>query len=379
VRDYLSETGRYAFVQQGSFSHVNSYLRAALDEQLSSVASYLIDVREPRRLTRRTILNVPFASIPTAVRELGPLALSSPRAALGRRYFTTYMFDHRSNVGRMCAESIAPRFVFQTQTLFDASLDTCPFYIYTDHTVLANRRYPTQPDQVSWPSGWLKRERAAYHAAARIFVTSDFARRSLVEDYDYPDDRITVAHSGVNLAAMPAVGVRDRPVRTILFAGREWDRKGGPVLLDAFRAVRRDVAELRLVVVGCRPSVREPGLMVVGPVTPSDMDGWFRQADVFCMPSWWEPSAVVYTEAGAYRLPVIGTRVGGTPERVLHERTGYLCDPGDSSAVASYLKELITTPGVAQRMGDAGRQLVERQFTWGHVAAKIAPQLECLA
>ncbi|MBX6311467.1 MAG: glycosyltransferase [Isosphaeraceae bacterium] len=67
-------------------------------------------------------------------------------------------------------------------------------------------------------------------------------------------------------------------------------------------------------------------------------------------------------EASAHRLPVIVTRSGGVPEAVEDGRTGVIVEPGDEEAMATALLELARDPGRRERLGTAGRALVERIF-----------------
>jgi glycosyltransferase involved in cell wall biosynthesis len=362
----------YAFTHQGSFSHVNRQLRAALDAEMRPVTSIALDVRDPRRLGAGTILNVPVRSIPRALIELAPIAVRAPRVALQSRFATTYMFDYRSSLARARAAALDPLFVLQTQTFFNSALRDRPFYIFTDHTALANRRYPVAPKHDVWSAGWIARERRAFTDATVVFTTSSFAKTSIEEDYGCAPDRIVVCGSGINVSLPPEPVRRDGPVNTVLFIGVEWERKGGPVLVEAFREVRRRRPGAQLVVVGCNPRIADDGVLVVGRVSVDQLDHWLRRADVFCMPSLQEPSAVSYLDAAAYSLPTIGTTVGGTPERIIDGQTGYLCPAGDPRAVADRLLLLMSAPDTAREMGQRGRDLVAAEFTWEHVAARVA-------
>lgn len=205
-----------------------------------------------------------------------------------------------------------------------------------------------------------------------MFTTTSFAKQSLIEDYGCSSDRIIVCGIGIN-SQIPdlRVGPR-RPVRTILFAGTDWERKGGSVLLEAFEQVHAASPHVRLVVAGCRPRLRREGVLVVGPVSQERLNAWYREADVFCMPSWIEPAGVVYLEAAAYGLPVIATNVGGAPELVVDGVTGYVCPPGDSAAIVERFQELIDDPSLGPALGARGHQNVCERFTWRRVAATIA-------
>jgi glycosyltransferase involved in cell wall biosynthesis len=77
-------------------------------------------------------------------------------------------------------------------------------------------------------------------------------------------------------------------------------------------------------------------------------------------------------EAMAHGLPVVAFRVGGLPEAVAHEETGYLCEPDDREAFARRVVELLASPGRAAEMGRAGRRRVEKLFSPAAMVAGMA-------
>ncbi len=369
-----SLTTPYAFVQQGWFSGTNRGLRGALDPAFG-VESTLIDTHDYRRIGRGSLLNTPAANLRTHLAEQGYLARRDPRAFVARRLETSFMFEHRSAVARKAVRATAAPFVLQTMCMFNAKTDDRPLYIYTDHTMLAYRRYGAYNEDLRGREAWIELEHETYRAADRIFTTSEFARRSIIEDYDCPADRVIVARSGVNIAVPDAPIARTEPPRRIVFIGKQWERKGGPILVEAFRAARRSHPELELTVVGCEPSLNEPGVTVVGRVPPEQVGDLLREADIFAMPSTVEPSAIVYSEASAHSLPILATTAGGTPERVLDGQTGLLGPPGDAATLTHNLMRLLDEPGLASKLGLAGQRLVAEQFSWPIAAEIIAASI----
>jgi glycosyltransferase involved in cell wall biosynthesis len=366
---------RYAFIQRGSFSRVNELLRPALDDALDPLQAEMIDVKEYRRVARGVLLNAPPANISPMFREFGRLAIRQPRTFINRRSATSFMFDHASQQARARASRFDAAFIFQTQTVFDARLPGKPFFIYTDHTVLANRRYPRPPTDVFWSDDWLQREHQAYEAADCIFTSSAFARTSLIEDYGCRPEQVNVVGSGVNLPIPGQCPDRNRRVRNILFLGLEWERKGGPELVRAFRRLRGEVPDLTLTVAGAAPKLCEPGVKVLGRVSGERISALMLRADVFCMPSHLEPSAGVYLEAAAHGLPVVATSVGGTPERVIDGVTGYLCQPGDDIALTGLLRRLVNSPEHAAELGASGYAMIRETSTWPLVARRISSEV----
>jgi glycosyltransferase involved in cell wall biosynthesis len=72
----------------------------------------------------------------------------------------------------------------------------------------------------------------------------------------------------------------------------------------------------------------------------------------------------------AHGLPVVATRAGGLPDKVLPGRTGLLVPPGDAPALAAGIARLLADPAAAGAMGAAGAALVAERFTWAAITAR---------
>jgi D-inositol-3-phosphate glycosyltransferase len=99
---------------------------------------------------------------------------------------------------------------------------------------------------------------------------------------------------------------------------------------------------------------------------------------VFVTSPWYEPFGITPLEAMACGVPVIGARVGGIKDTVLHGRTGYLVQPNDPSAVAHRLALLHARPEEARRLGREGLRRVHQGYTWRSVASRIARVYEAV-
>jgi glycosyltransferase involved in cell wall biosynthesis len=97
-----------------------------------------------------------------------------------------------------------------------------------------------------------------------------------------------------------------------------------------------------------------------------------KTSSVFCLLSRSEGLCNALLEAMAARLPCIATRVGGNPEVVQDQETGYLVPPNDPQAAAAALLELLRDQGRRTAMGSAGRAVVEKQFTVQAMVHRIA-------
>ncbi len=85
-----------------------------------------------------------------------------------------------------------------------------------------------------------------------------------------------------------------------------------------------------------------------------------------------EGLGIVYLEASATGLPVIGGDSGGAPDAILPGETGYVVPGGDVTGLAERLVELLYDPPGAATMGDKGLAWVDREWRWDLVSDRLA-------
>ncbi len=162
----------------------------------------------------------------------------------------------------------------------------------------------------------------------------------------------------------------------ILFVGQAVERKGLPVLLHAFEALREHVPAT-LTVVGPAPEEVAPlllehrGVRALGKVSEARKAEELRRADVLCAPSLGgESFGMVLTEAFAAGTPVVASDIAGYRDVVRDGRDGLLTPRGDARALAEALRALALDPARRAGMAAAARERAER-FAWPHVAAEV--------
>jgi glycosyltransferase involved in cell wall biosynthesis len=228
---------------------------------------------------------------------------------------------------------------------------------------------------------------------------SEWCAKSLRDEYGIPPERIHVIPPGIDLVrwkvpqerASPATGAgrrpehpaerasgTDRPVRA-LFVGGDFRRKGGDLLLSAFRKALRGSVQLHLVTRDEVP--QEEGVFVYRDLTPNDprLRDLYARADLFVLPTVADCFSLASLEAMATGLPVITTRVGGIPEIVEHGRSGFLIDPGDEDGLVLALRDLVGSVDLRARMGAEGRRIVESRFDAARTTEKLLDLLKSLA
>ena len=100
----------------------------------------------------------------------------------------------------------------------------------------------------------------------------------------------------------------------------------------------------------------------------AELHALYARADVFVHATHYEGSSIVTLEAMAHALPVAATRTGGIPDKVTTGENGFLVEPGDVAGLASAIASLASDPALRGRMGQAGRERVERAFSWDAIA-----------
>jgi phosphatidylinositol alpha-1,6-mannosyltransferase len=187
-------------------------------------------------------------------------------------------------------------------------------------------------------------------------------------------------------------GLLDRPV--VVCVSRLVPRKGQDVLIQALPAIRAQVPDAALLIVGRGPYEDElralaakkgvaDAVVITGGVDHVELPGHFAAGDVFAMPCRTrragfdvEGLGIVFLEASATGLPVIAGDSGGAPDAVRPDETGLVVDGTDADQVAAALVGLLTDRDRARRMGEAGRAWVEKAWQWETIAERLAELLE---
>jgi glycosyltransferase involved in cell wall biosynthesis len=177
-------------------------------------------------------------------------------------------------------------------------------------------------------------------------------------------------------------GLVDRQL--IAIAGRLHEQKGVLQLFQMLRALAPEFPRLRLLVMGHRQVYDEQFAAAAGELGIADRvvpTGWldgdelacaYAAADVFVTPSiCFDTFGLVNLEAMEHGKPVVATAFGGSPEVVEHGVTGFIANPFDTAAFAGRIAELLRDPGLARRLGAAGRERAGRNFAIERLAAEF--------
>jgi phosphatidylinositol alpha-1,6-mannosyltransferase len=119
-------------------------------------------------------------------------------------------------------------------------------------------------------------------------------------------------------------------------------------------------------------------VVFTGPVPWADLPAYYDAGNVFAMPCRTrrggldvEGLGIVYLEASASGLPVVGGDSGGAPDAIMNGETGYVVPGRDVAAVADRIAGLLADPVGAAAMGEKGMAWIDREWRWELVAERL--------
>ena len=230
-------------------------------------------------------------------------------------------------------------------------------------------------------------------AAADAVIATDRALEPAVRQHLHvANERIVTIPNALDLesvdsaaTAADAARVKNvahvKPGETILLSvGRIERNKGFHVLAQALAGLREHSGRLahdrwRWMLVGdgpflsgLRAFVAQLGIsdhvVFAGRLPDRDLHAWYEAADLFVHPTLYEGSSLVTLEAMAHRRACVVTDAGGLRDKVHNGINGWIVPPGDAAALAAAISGALEDAGRRREMGDAGRGIVERDFSW---------------
>ena len=270
--------------------------------------------------------------------------------------------------------------ILQIGALFDSTVANLnlPNIIYSDYTSVLSSRRPEggrSPFNEQERGEWIECESTALHHAAHICARTRLVRDSLIHDYGLSTDRISVVGGGLNFAELPQVSEK-RAARdpALLFVGKEFHRKGGDFLLEAFQKVQQKIPNLQLTIVSKEApiGIAVPNVTrIAKQCSREEMAELYDNSDLFLLPSRLETWGDVLLEAMAHGLPCIGVQ-GQAMEEIIDEgRNGFLVEFGNVQQFADRILQLMGSNDLRETFGRSARKKVESQFLWDHIVDRF--------
>ncbi|GAA0225039.1 glycosyltransferase [Cryptosporangium japonicum] len=236
-------------------------------------------------------------------------------------------------------------------------------------------------------------DRRAYRFASKLLIASEDLADTL-RTSGFPADLLTVVAPGrdpADDAVAPGGDLRQGRRTAVLSVGNWVERKGLLDLLEAVAALPADAATLHLVgdpdldpeyAARVRRRIDRDDLAgrvrVHGLVTPAEVVGFYRAADVFALASVREPYGTVYGEAMTEGLPVVGWDAGNLPHLARHGREGFAVPPGDVAALTAALRTLADDDERRRTMAAAAKARSDSFPNWDDTARVLFTEIRAV-
>lgn len=248
-----------------------------------------------------------------------------------------------------------------------------------------------------WRAALLRLTERTMLGACDLVIANSRSTSEAAQRMGLPAEAIVVVYPGFDVdLATPRHARRGHGTR-LLFVGNLDPRKGLHTLVEAIHLLKDP--EIVLDVLGDESShpryarrVRrlvanrglEGAVRLHGRVDRQSVARFYSEADVFVLPSSYEPFGIVFAEAMSCGLPIIATSAGGTPELVVHGENGLLVPPHDVNALAEAIASLATDHELRRALGARGYEKSKQLNTWddcfriihGHVERLMPPDAD---
>jgi glycosyltransferase involved in cell wall biosynthesis len=241
-------------------------------------------------------------------------------------------------------------------------------------------------------------EEEVYRGCDEVFALTDIEKEQIVTLYNVASERIRVIPPGVDISVFrphsnpslcrSELGLPDRT--TILALGRLDERKGFDLYVRAVSEVvnSEGMPEVSFILSAGDGSpqekverqklddlVKELALekeFIWLPVLAEEtIPKYYGAADVFVLPSRYEPFGIVMLEAMASEVPVVATNNGGPAKVIDHGIDGLLGNPEEPKEFAELISTLILKPDIRRSFGHRARHKVEREYSWAAIADRF--------
>lgn len=231
--------------------------------------------------------------------------------------------------------------------------------------------------------------------SSAVISVSPFEKHYLITRHGLPSKKIHVIPNGVNTFYYPSVvsrravrqryGIPENKRYIIAFGTKTDPRKGVDRTLQVFNLINKKIPETQLIIVGWKYKKNadhiaslmdalpcKKNVTTLGYVSEDEKVALIKMSDVLISPTTYEAFGIILGEAMMLKVPVVVTKVGGTPFIVRHRKTGLTVGRYNSiNKFAQYTLELLRNNKLREHMGEEGKRVVKKYFTWGKITKDV--------
>ncbi|WP_225743744.1 glycosyltransferase family 4 protein [Marinilactibacillus sp. Marseille-P9653] len=214
-----------------------------------------------------------------------------------------------------------------------------------------------------------------YSNARYIFTMSNWLRDFLVDIEGFPSNKVIHVGGGINLEIPEFSEIPENDEKfKILFVGRDFYRKGGDLVVNAYKNLRR-VTDLKVELYIAGPKKLEKkfygeGIFFLGDLDNVALSKYYKECDIFCMPSRFEAYGLVFIEALVYGMPCIARDSFEMRNFIKDGKNGMLIKNDNIQELSLKIYELLTNNQIKQNV-QKQKEMYLQEYSWDKVAKKI--------
>ena len=222
-------------------------------------------------------------------------------------------------------------------------------------------------------------QKAFFDECDLIWTNTEWTK-SLLLSSGASNDKVFVFPPCINFDDSIEYVEKDYSTPKILFIGKDWERKGGPELLASFSRLKMEFPNAELHIVGCTPSGKvQSGVTIHGFLdmkNKSDNEefkGLMRESNIFCLPSSWESTGIVYFEAMQYSIPVIMLK--GQGRENLFSGISFIAENNSTESLLESIKEVIVSPKKTNEITKSAYEAVKHKYNYKNLVKALTTRL----
>jgi D-inositol-3-phosphate glycosyltransferase len=264
------------------------------------------------------------------------------------------------------------------------------------------KKYSRDGDETDYFAKRLNIENEIIKNSSVIISLSESEKQNLNKLYGCPLEKVRVIPGGVSLKKWPLIDKQKareflglKPEEFIvLFVGRlEW-RKGIGTLISASRLLRPEVPNLKIIIVGGKIFGRDKNnsdfkeykrlqekaedekvndlVSFLGRIDNAHLSSCYRAADVFVVPSYYEPFGLVTLEAMANKTPVVASNIDGLAAIIKHGENGLHFEPRNALDLKEKILSLYKSKDLVLKITENGYKEVREKYSWYKIVGQIS-------
>lgn len=310
----------------------------------------------------------------------------SKAGSLFQKKKAAFVAKSKDTERRIKALGYTPDLVFHNLCVYRPFYNSLniPYVLYLDYSIALSEK-AWQP----WAyfanrqqrDDWFACEQQTYAAAKHIFTMSNVLKQSLINDFGIPGEKITVVGASGGFL-LPYAGEKSLGSQRLLCNGSDFERKGGDLVLSAFKLVKAALPNASLTIIGKEKDTDIEGVDYPGNISPSQLHDLILTTDLVIAPARCEPFGFFHVDAMNCGVPcvVMVNPCNGMPEFLEHQQDSILIDEVEMSPerLAKEIIHVLSNPELLKSMSDAARHKVQTQLNWSDIAKHIVYTLNSI-